>query len=365
MRVLILTNFGMGLFKFRKELIEQLIREKCEVYISLPKDEYTTKLEEMGCKFIDTKIDRRGTNPIRDLKLLLNYFKIIKKVKPHVVLSYTIKPNIYGGIVCKLFNIPYIVNVTGLGTAVENKSILQKITLLLYKFALKKASCVFFQNKENRDFFVEKKIVNGHHRLVPGSGVNLYYFNVIDYPSEDTINFVFISRVMKQKGIEQYLNAAANIKKKYPHTVFHVVGFCEEEYERKLKDLEKKGIIKYHGKIDDVREIYKISHCTIHPSFYPEGMSNVLLESAASGRPIITTDKSGCREIVEENKNGYIIKQKSTKDLIEKIEKFLLLSYEEKKQMGLAGRKKVEKEFDRQIVIDAYMEEIKKIAEGN
>lgn len=361
MKVLILANFGMGLYKFRKELIERLLSEGFEVYVSLPRDEYTPKLENLGCKFIDTSVNRRGTNPVEDIKLLLKYFRILKKVKPDVVLTYTIKPNIYGGFICRLMNVPYIVNITGLGTAVENGGKLQKLTLFMYKVALKKARCVFFQNKENRDFLISNKIVKGYHRLIPGSGVNLSYFTLLDYPPESySINFVFISRVMREKGIEQFLEAASYIKSKYSNTEFHIVGFCEEEYESKLKSLEEKGIIKYHGKLDDVREIHKISHCTIHPSYYPEGMSNVLLESAACGRPIITTDKSGCREIVDENVNGFIVKQKNSKDLIEKIERFLSLSFEEKRKMGLNGRKKVEAEFDRQLVVKAYLEEIYK-----
>lgn len=165
---------------------------------------------------------------------------------------------------------------------------------------------------------------------------------------------------MKEKGIDQYLEAAEYIRSKYPNTRFHICGFCEEAYENKLKLLQDKGIVTYHGMLRDVREILKKTHCTIHPTYYPEGMSNVLLESAACGRPIITTDRSGCREVVDPGINGYMVKQKDSKDLIEKVEKFIQLDYEKKKRMGLAGRKKVEKEFNRQIVVEAYLEKIKK-----
>src|SRR5699024_8742538 len=165
---------------------------------------------------------------------------------------------------------------------------------------------------------------------------------------------------MKEKGIDQYLDAAQYIKNKYPNTEFHVLGYCEEDYEDKLNKMQAEGMIQYHGMVDDVREFHKISHCTIHPTYYPEGMSNVLLESAASGRPIITTNRSGCREIVEDGVNGYVVEQENSQDLINKIEEFLNLSYEEKKEMSLSGRKKVEQEFDRQIVVDAYEEEIQK-----
>src|SRR5690625_320594 len=359
MKVLVLANFGMGLYNFRKELLQELIDRGYEVYISLPNDEYVPKLVKLGCKFIDTPVSRRGTNPITDFKLFRKYRKIIKKVVPDVVLTYTIKPNIYGGLASKLLKTPYIANITGLGTAVENGGLLQKTTLFLYKVALKRAKCVFFQNKENKDFLVNKKVVKGNNRVLPGSGVNLKKYTLMDYPDDDIIKFLFISRVMKEKGIDQYLEAAEHIKKIHPNTEFHVVGFCEEAYEDKLEDLDDRGIIKYHGQQTNVRSYYQITHCTIHPTYYPEGMSNVLLESAASGRPIITTDRSGCREIVDDGINGYVIEQQNSNDLINKVERFLKLPYEKRKEMGLAGRVKVEKEFDRKIVMDAYMEQIR------
>lgn len=218
----------------------------------------------------------------------------------------------------------------------------------------------FFQNKENLLFFRDKGIAVNKEKLIPGSGVNLQNFGLIDYPDDERIEFLFIARIMKEKGIDQYLEAAEFIKLKYPNTVFHILGNCEESYVEKLRDMQNKGIIIYHGRQDDVRKFMKISHCTIHPTYYPEGMSNVLLESAACGRPIITTDRAGCREIVEEGKTGYIVEQKNSGDLIDRIEDFLELSYKDKMRMGLAGREKVEKEFDRQIVVDAYMDEINK-----
>ena len=360
-KVLILANNDIGLYKFRRELIEELLKEY-EVFISLPDGEFVKELVNLGCEFIETNISRRGTNPFTDLRLMFEYKKILNRVKPDVVLSYTIKPNVYGGMMCRITKTPYIANITGLGTAVENSGVLQSITIFLYKLALKNASCVFLQNKENEEFINSKGIVKGKQKIIPGSGVNLDYYIVLDYPEDENINFLFISRVMKQKGIDQYLDTAKYIRKKYPTTQFHILGFCEEAYEDKLKDMHDKGIINYHGMQSDVRKFHKISHCTIHPTYYPEGMSNVLLESAACGRPIITTNRSGCREIVDHGINGYMVEQENSHDLIEKTERFLNLSYEEKKQMGLTGRVKVEKEFDRQIVVGTYIEEIEEIS---
>ena len=355
-KILILANNDVGLYKFRKELIEELLKEN-EVYISLPYGELVDKLISMGCKFIDTSIDRRSKNPLKDIFLLIKYKKIIREIKPDIILTYTIKPNIYGSIASG-GKIPVISNITGLGSALENPGVTQKITLLLYKIALPKMKVVFFQNIENVNFFINHNLKMNKYILIPGSGVNLNYYKPIDYPSNASTEFVFISRVMKEKGIEQYLDMAKYIHSKYPKTKFHICGFWEEKYERILKILQNENIIIYHGLVDDIREILKITHCTIHPTYYPEGMSNVLLESCACARPIITTDRSGCKEIVDNNVNGYIIKQKDSRDLINKVEIFINLEYEKKKALGIHARKKVEKEFDRNIVIKKYLKVI-------
>ncbi|MEF2246816.1 glycosyltransferase family 4 protein [Paenibacillus sp. IITD108] len=357
-KVLILVNHEVVIYNFRKELVERLLEEGKEVYISCPYGERIDELREMGCKYIEASIERHGTNAVEELKLLLYYFKIMRQIKPDVVLSYTIKPNIYGGMASRFLRIPYIANITGLGTAVEKKGLMQKISVALYKIAFKKINCVFFQNSENQEFFSKKKIALGRHRLIPGSGVNLRHFNELEYPQDNTVEFIFISRIMKEKGIDQYLEAAEYIREKYSFTRFHILGFCEEAYEEKLESLEERGIIEYHGMQKDIRPFLEKTHCTIHPTYYPEGMSNVLLESAASGRPVITTNRSGCREIVDDGVTGFIVEQRNSMDLIEKIELFLNSTNEHKREMGLAGRMKVEKEFDRQIVVEAYMKEI-------
>ena len=364
MKILILANNSVGLYKFRKELLEAFLANKHEVFISLPNGDFIEEMQQMGCIFFETEISRHGKNPITDLALTKKYCSIIKSVKPDFVFTYTIKPNVYGGIACQFCKVPYVANVTGLGTAVENGGILQKITLALYKTGLRKAKRVFFQNQANQNFMLKHKVVKGAYSLLPGSGVNLERFIPLPYPNEtDGIHFVFISRIMREKGIVQYLDAALSLraKRSYPPLFFHICGFCEPEYEGKLDECVKNGTVIYHGMVRDVREIHKISHCTIHPSFYPEGISNVLLESCACARPIITTNRSGCREVVDDCVNGFVVKQSDSEDLIQKIERFLALSHEQKMQMGLAGRAKVENEFDRRIVVDAYLKEMENI----
>lgn len=358
-RVLFLVNHDVVIYNFRLELVERLLQEGYDVYVSSPYGERIEDLKELGCHYYDIRMDRHGMNPLEEIKLFHSYVKQIGEIKPDIILGYTIKPNIYGAIVAQLRHIPFVANITGLGTAVENPGVKQRLLVLLYKFAFRKVQRVFFQNEENQQFFIDNKIAIGRHGLLPGSGVNLERFPLLEYPDDnEVVRFAFISRIMKEKGIDQYLEAAKYIKNKYPNTEFHVCGFCEEEYEGQLEELSEKGIVIYHGMIRDVSAFLKDIHCVVHPTYYPEGISNVLLEACASGRPIITTDRAGCREVVEDGMNGYMIQQRDEKGLIEAMEKFLQLEFEERKKMGLGAREKVEQQFDRQVVVEAYMKEI-------
>lgn len=358
-RILILTNSLDGLRSFRIELVENLLSEGFDVYISAPNSPLSDFFKALGCTCIKSEISRHGVNPFTDAKLLLHYYRLLRKIKPHAVLSYTIKPNLYGGIACRLLTVPQLVNITGLGSAVETPGVLQRFLIWLYRVSLKRAKCVFLQNKSNLDFCNSHKMIPASQRLIPGSGVNLSRFAPLPYPTEDKkLAFIFIGRIMKLKGIEVYLNAAEQIHSKYPDTEFHILGGFEEDYSAKVQDLERRGVVRYHPPVTDIVPYLAQVHCTIHPTFYPEGMSNVLLESCASARAIITTDKSGCREIVDDGINGYLVQQQSVADLVDKIERFIHLPYEQKLAMGLAGRSKVERQFDRNIVIKAYMSEI-------
>jgi len=358
-KVLFLVNHDIVIYNFRKELVEKLLLENYKVIISSPYGERIDKLISMGCDYIAVDIERHGKNPINEIRLFKYYKKIIRNTNPDFVLTFTIKPNIFGGLAAKKYKIPYIANITGLGTAIEKKSILQKLLITFYKHAFSDIQRVFFQNKENMKFFSYNNIVVNKHKLIPGSGVNLNHFSVLKYPESEKIEFVFISRIMKQKGIDQYIEAAKYISNKYKNIRFHVCGFCEEKkYEDVLKDLQRNGILDYHGMVEDIRTVLSNTHCTIHPSYYPEGISNVLLESAASGRPVIATNRSGCKEVIDEGINGFLIEEKNSQDLISKIEVFISLSFKERKKMGLEGRAKVVKEFDRNLVVNAYIEEL-------
>lgn len=363
-RVLVLGNSGLVVFGMRGELIQRLVKDGYDVTVSFPsgalgKEENPYK--EYGCSYVETAIDRRGTNVIRDTELLRNYIKLLKQVKPDVVLTYTVKCSIYGGMACRLLKIPYIVNITGLGKGLAEGGLRQKLLVVLYKLAVKSAECVFFQNQNDRRFFVEHGIRYKKDDLLPGSGVNLEKYVPISYPADDTIVFTYIARVMKAKGIDEFLEAAKAIKQDHTNVEFHICGFYEDDYKDIIENAQAQGIVKYHGQVSDVRPYEAISHCIVLPTYHPEGISNVLLEAAACARPIITTNRHGCKEVVDDGINGYLVREKDSQDLTKKMRDFMGLSWETRKDMGLEGRKKVEKEFDRQIVVQKYLEYIQRI----
>ena len=363
MKVLILTNHDLGLYKFRKELLKELVKNN-DVFVSFPEGKFTEDIKKIGCKYIRTEFNRKGTSIKDDISLYQTYKQIIKEVFPDVVLTYTIKPNVYGGLACQSLKVPYIANVTGLGSAIENGGLLSFISLTLYKLGLRKASKIFFQNETNKEFMNSKGIGATNSELLPGSGVNLKEFKAFEFPSDKTIEFTYVGRIMKEKGFDQYIDTAKYIRNKYKNTKFHVCGPYEDDYKERIESLVKEKILVYDGYVEDMRKIYKKIQCTIHPTYYPEGLSNVLLETCACARAIITTDRPGCKEVVEEGKNGFIVKQKDSEDLIEKVEKFLSLTNNQRKKLGLNARKKVEKEFDRNIVIDKYLKAIDEAVNG-
>lgn len=363
MKILIMANSDIGLFKFRRELLEELVKHY-RVYVSVPDGEFIPDIKKLGCRTsICRLMDRRGTNPLKDLRLLEYYCRLVKKIRPDMVFTYTVKPNVYGGLVCRKFRIPYVANVTGLGTAIENGGILQKIALFLYKYGLRNAQKVFFQNTENRDFFLREKVVSTPYDLLPGSGVNLVQHCMEPYP-QDTKELVFtaIGRIMGDKGTNELLKAAENVRRKYPEVKFRLLGFFDDDYESVIKKAERAGTVEYISQQKDIHPFIAESHAIIHPSHH-EGMSNVLLEAAATGRPVLASDIPGCRETFDEGKSGFGFRPKDAADLACTIEKFILLPYEKKVQMGLAGRKKMEKEFDRRNVVETYMKEVEKITE--
>lgn len=375
--IAIFTNNDDDIYCFRLELIQAFIDCGYTILISCPDGPKFEILEKLGIKrdinyiYDNPFIDRRGTSIILDFKLIIHYWRLIKKYMPTVILTYTAKPNVYVSIIAHLFHIPVINNVTGLGSIVNEKGWKQKLILQLFKIAYNKSFCIMFQNSTNMQMAKKLGWVRGDCKLIPGSGVALERFPVQAYPNGgngiegEPVIFNYIGRILHDKGVDDYIEAAKRIKEKYPNTEFNMIGFIEpteNHYEAELEELGKQGIVLYRGSQRDVRPWIKRSHAIIHPSTYGEGMSNVLLENASSGRPIITTDNPGCKEIVEDGISGFIYHGGDVNALVQRIEILVRdMNNSDRRNMGLKGRQKVEREFSREVVIDAYLEKIEQL----
>lgn len=352
MKILILANNDVGLYQFRKDIIKALLQEN-EVSIALPYGERVEDLKQMGCHFIDTPLERRGMNPIKDISLFNLYKRILEECRPDLVITYTIKPNIYGGLACKKLGIPYAVNITGLGTAFEKEGLLKHIVVALYKNALKKSKIVFFENVGNCKVFTDLGIINKERtKILNGAGVDTRHFSLMEYPADsDKIRFLFVGRVMAEKGIDELLEATEKLVKQGYSCELDVVGWCEESYETRLQECQNAGWLRYHGFQKDVKPFIRDCHCFVLPSWH-EGMANTNLESASSGRPVITTNIHGCLEAVEDNVSGFLVEKKNVNSLYEAMKCFLELPDDVKVQMGLAGRRRMEEIFDKKKVVE-------------
>ena len=369
--IAVLTNHCDDIYCFRRELLEALRDEGYQLLISCPDgDKFLLIDEVIDYIYDDPYIDRRGTSLINDFKLMLHYYRLLKKYKPDVLLCYTIKANVYASMAAAAAKIPYINNVTGLGSVINKGKLMQNFILTLFKIAFRHSDCVMFQNEDNLKFAVEKKIVHGKYRRIPGSGVNTDHFSLQEFPeggngkSGKEVVFCYIGRIMKEKGIDDFISAAKHTKQNYPKTQFNIIGFIEpteSEYEKIFEELSQNNIIKYYGNQKDVRPFVGQSHAIIQPSVYGEGMSNVILESASVGRVVFTTDNPGCRDSVEHQVTGFIFPKHGVQELCREIEIFMNMANEERMKMGLRGREKMLREFSRKYVVQAYLEEINTI----
>lgn len=363
MKILIFANNDVGLYQFRRELIEAMLQKGHQVVISLPEGPLVAPLVEAGCTFLDTPIDRRGIDPSRDLRLLAQYRKILKAEKPDLAVTYTIKPNIYGGLACRMAKIPYAINVTGLGTAFQKPGALRKLVVTLYRSALKRAKVVFFENTANRQLFIDEKIAPADKcRLLSGAGVNLRHYACAPYPTDTPVRFLFVGRVMKEKGIDELFGAMERLHAEGERCCLDVLGGYEEDYADAMKRHEAQGWLHYHGYQTDVRPFIEKAHCFVLPSYH-EGMANTNLECAAMGRPLITSRIPGCQEAVTEG-SGMLCEPQSTDSLYKTMKTFLHLSPEAREAMGKAGRRHMEEVFDKKKVVQATMDALEGSAIG-
>lgn len=350
MRIVIITNNSKGLYLFRRQLISALIEQGNEVIAFTPFDSDVNNLRNLGAKLVETSIDRRGTNPVRDYSLLKLYKKELKRIKPELVITYTIKPNVYGGIVCRLLKIPYAVNITGLGTAFEGAGILHILASRLNKIALKNANIVFFENNENRDMFVSEGIIDkSKTHVLHGAGVDLEYFSYQPYPDNESFKFLFIGRVMKEKGIDELLESMKRLVREGRDCSLDILGNYEEDFKRKLDEAISDGWLRYHGSQSDVRPFIAACDCFVLPSYH-EGMANTNLECASSGRPLITSDIPGCRESVVYG-SGLLCEPKNVDSLYTVMKAMIEKSREERECMGRIGRKHMEAVFNKKKVV--------------
>lgn len=358
MKILILCNCATGLETFRGMLIRELINKGNRVSVAVPwsdeeKEFHAEKrLKKLSCNLQHISIDRRGMNPIRDINLFFQIVKLIKEVAPDLVITYTIKPNIYGGFASRLLNVKYVVNVTGLGTAFQKKGMLRNAVVYMYKIALKEAKVVFFENTENRDTFVDDEIIQEKKsHVLPGAGVDLEHYHYLEYPKDnEKTRFLFIGRVMREKGVDELFAAMSKLNKEGYQCELDVLGGMEENYADIIAKYEREGWLHYRGYQEDIRSYVKKCHCFVLPSWH-EGMANTNLECAACGRPIITSDIHGCLEAVEDGVTGYLVKKQNSEDLYEVMKRFTSLLHNERKNMGVAGRKRMEKLFDKKVVV--------------
>ena len=366
-RILLSANNSFVLYNFRFGLMKEL-EKNYEVVCLAGKDSSCEEIKKNGWNFIEIFLDRKGKNIYKDLVLFFNYLKIYKKEKPCCILHYTIKPNIYGTIAARILKIPVINNVTGLGDTFNEANLTNKIVKLLYRIAFKFPEKVFFQNDDDMNLFLNNNlIIKEKCARIPGSGVNLTKFVAKKkYRSDEQTIFLFLGRISNNKGVRIVNEISKIMVTKNPNVEFWLLGkiYSDEENhisEEELKDWETKSNIKYLGTSKDVREQIKEANCIIFPSFYREGVPRSLIEAAAMEKPILTTDNVGCRDIVEDGYNGFLAKPNDMASMLKIVEKFLSLSKEEKKIMGLNGRKKAEQEFDEKIVIEKYLETIKMV----
>lgn len=359
-KIVILANNSGGLYCFRNELIAELAKDN-DVVSSTPFDDKVPELKNIGTRLIETRIERRGMNPFRDFFLFLTYMSLLRKEKPDIIVTYTIKPNVYGGAACRLLGKEYAVNITGLGTAFEGRGFLRKMVTAMYKFALKKAKVVFFENAGNMQIFLDEKIIHKNQAvLLNGAGVNLDRFGVLPYPEHvEETRFLFMGRVMAEKGVNELFEAMRMLKKDGFNCTLDMLGGFDEKYEHKIKEAEAEGWLKYHGYQSNVRPFIGNCHCFVLPSYH-EGMANTNLECASSGRPVITSNIPGCREAVIEGVSGLLCEPKNADSLYQAMKQMAEMRREEQKAMGLAGRKHMEDVFDKKKVVEVTMRYVMK-----
>ena len=366
MNILFSANSGWNIYNFRLNLVKTLLLQKHKIIIAAPFDIFIEKLTNLGCQYAPIEFNSKNTSILSNFFIIFKYYKIFQKYKIDVFFGFTIKPNIFGSIVARLYKVPTINNITGLGTTFLRGKFLEKFIIFLYKFSLKKSRFIFFHNSFDQELFLKNRIVNVNQTIIiPGSGIDLNFFtnkNIDNINSSDLI-FIFVGRIMLDKGINEFLEAAKLVKKNYIYSTFNVLGSIDNDskvIKNKIKDYHNRNIINYLGSTNDVRSFINNADCIILPS-YREGLSRTILEAFALSKPVISTNVPGCNEIVKDGINGLLCKSKDMKSLASTIIKFIKLPLSVRQACGKEGRKLVEKKYDEKFVIQIYLNCLSKL----
>ncbi|MEE9168061.1 MAG: glycosyltransferase family 4 protein [Candidatus Neomarinimicrobiota bacterium] len=365
-RILVIANTSWYIYNFRFGLLKALLRQGIDITVVAPKDSYSSLLRKEGCAFVDVFMDNKGLNPISDLVTLVQLFRIYRQSSPDLVIHYTVKPVLYGSLAARLLDLPTINNITGFGTAFLNRKWVAAVVKRLYRVSQKRASRVVFQNCDDQAFFVEQRLIpEPVAELIPGTGIDTSLFMPQPYSQNDDVVFLLMSRMIWDKGIGEFVEAARRIKSEFSEVRFQLLGFLDVSNRtaisrEQMQIWAEQGIIEYLGETDDVRPYISNADCLVLPS-YREGLPRALLEAAAMARPVIATDTEGCREVVNDGINGYLCQPRNAEDLAEKMEKMIRLSVDQRRAMGLRGRKKIEEEFDEKVIVRRLVSTVNQI----
>ena len=370
MHILMTVNAAWNIWNFRRPLVEALAADGHRITVLAPFDDAVPDLERLGCRVRPLEMSVKGLNPLEDLKLQRRFGRIFREERPDAALSFTIKNNIFGARAAKSTDVPFLPNVTGLGTAFLSGKLLQTVTEQLYRRSFADLQVVFFQNEDDRDLFLNRRLVRADQaRLLPGSGIDLQRFAPapIPPPAEPPV-FLMIARLLRDKGVLEFVEAARRVKVRHPQARFQLLGAAGSEnrsaIDRPTVDAwVAQGVVEYLGTTPDVRPAIAAASCVVLPS-YREGAPRTLIEAAAMARPLIATNVPGCRAVVDRDVSGFLCDLRSAESLALAMERFLALSPEAQQAMGAAGRAKMKREFDQTLVVDAYRAALDFIASG-
>ncbi|OOY02798.1 glycosyltransferase family 4 protein [Thioclava sp. F28-4] len=370
MHILMTVNAAWNIWNFRRPIVEALIADGHRITLLAPRDGSVPDLEALGCRFIPLEMSVKGLNPAEDFKLMRRFKRIFRDERPDVVLSYTIKNNIFGAMAAKAVGVPFIPNVTGLGTAFLSGGLLQRVAEMLYRRAFAELPVIFFQNEDDAALFLDRRLIKSDQaKLLPGSGIDLERFAAQKMPAKDSPpTFLMIARLLRDKGVLEFVEAARTTKARHPEARFQLLGAVGSENRTAIdaatiEGWVAEGMVEYLGTTSDVRPAIEAASCIVLPS-YREGAPRTLIEAAAMARPLIATDVPGCRAVVDRGVSGYLCEVRNAASLADAMQDFLALGPEQRAQMGREGRAKMEREYDQRIVVNAYREAIGRLTRG-